>query len=214
MSYLLVGVLALGTVFDQSSGDVASLQAWLGPTITGSAESPSLGGDRFDEGACVGGDCTAAAAALLALPGHAPSPFVKPLHFTPQRSGRCEIVELRTVTRLSAVEAESFAGLGFWIDGIETFVPAAQLDEVGRTTLRDGSPAVVHRFLAAGMCFGLGGNTGSILQRRYDWKPYARFDVPGAQYRNWDVTPMNSHLGRASDGNFDSSFDREGELLH
>jgi hypothetical protein len=206
--------LALVAVLDQSSGDVATLQAWLGPTITGSAESPSLGGDRFDQSACVGDDCTAAAAALLALPGHAPSPFVNPLHFTPQRSGRCEIVELRTVTRLAALDAESFAGIGFWIDGIETFIPAAQLDEVGRTTLRDGSPAVVHRFLAAGMCFGLGGNTGSILMRRYDWKPYARFDDAGAQYRNWDQVSVNAHLGRGSDGSFVSSFDRQGELLH
>jgi hypothetical protein len=197
---------------------VTVLQAWFGTSVTSSVQPPAAGGDRFDQSLCSGEDCTAAAAALLRRDGAAqPSPFVNVFRYSPDSSGRCEVVELRTVTRDGALAAPTFAGLGFWFAGSFGFATPAQLDAVGHVTLSDGSPATVHRFLAQGMCFGLGGNSSAIASRHFEFKPYARYDVAGTatQYRNWDDVASDYRLGRAAypDSQFVASFDRQGELL-
>ncbi len=199
------------TVVDKTGADVAVLQAWLGDAITQADQPPSLGGLRFDPAGCTGTDCTAAAEALLG------APFVLPFVYPGPTSGRCEAIELRTVTRRPALEAPSFAGIGFFFGGSTGFVPRARLSAAGAVTLADGTPATVHRFLAPGMCFGQGGNSSSILSRRFTFKPYARFDAASAatEYRVWDDVREDYLLGRTRDTSygFVSRFDRSAELL-
>ncbi len=199
------------TVVDKSGADVAVLQAWLGDAITPEDQPPSLGGLRFDPALCSGTDCTAAAEALLG------APFVLPFVYLGPTSGRCEVIELRTVTRRPALDAPSFAGIGFFFAGATGFVPRERLSLAGAVTLADGTPAAVHRFLAPGMCFGQGGNSSSIISRRFTFKPYARFDATSAatQYRVWDDVREDYLLGRTRDDHygFVSRFDRSAELL-
>jgi hypothetical protein len=207
-------------VVDSVGRDVTLLQAWLGTRITGSDQPPALSGQRFEVAGCIGDDCTAVAEQVLRLPNtEQVSPMIAPFHYI-NSSGLCEMLELRTVTRQSALDAASFAGLGFFYSSGEPsigFVPRERLHAVGEVTLRDGAKAVVHRFLAPGMCFGRGGNTGSILARRHELKPYARFSVPetAEAYRVWDDAQSDYLLGRTRDGaGFVSGFDRQEELLH
>jgi hypothetical protein len=207
-------------VVDQAGADVTVLSAQIGASITSSQAGPGVGGLQFDTAACAGTDCTAPVLPLLALPGHAtPSPALDAFVYGPQ-SGRCETLEIRSLTRLSARTAPTFAGLGFYFANRTvytapptTLIPAARLDEISHVTLRDGSAGVVHRFVAPGMCFGQGGNSSGIYSRRYDFRPFARFDTPTAQFRVWDTVSSNYVLGRAADGGFVTSFDRSGALL-
>jgi hypothetical protein len=203
-------------VLDQPGSDVAVLEAWFGTRVTASTQPPSLGGSRFDLSKCNGEDCTDSVAALLTLEGaDRASPFVNVFRYPGLSSGICETIELRTVTRAGALVADTFAGIGFWWNGSFGFVSPDRLHEVGRVTLKDGSPGVVHRFLAQGMCFGQGGNSGSILSRRFEFKPYARFDVPATQYRIWDDVPQNYLLGRSPQPGyvFIDRIDRRSELI-
>lgn len=204
-------------IVDQVGGDVAVLQGWLGERLAASTESPSLGGTRFDPALCVGQDCTRAAQAVLRLPG-APevSPFISTFSYSAGNSGLCEVIELRTVTRQLALDAPSFVGLGFWFAGVFGLIPKNSLHSIGQVTLADGAPATVHRFLAQGSCFGLGGSNASMDYRHYEFKPFARFDAgsPSIQYRVWDLARDDYRLGRSADGHgVISGFDREYELL-
>ncbi len=140
------------------------------------------------------------------------------------QTGRCEIVEFRTVIRDAALNAASFTGIGFYLspghtqDGSTRFYVAKnRLHAVGHVTLVDGSPATVHRFIAQGMCFGLGGNGGSIYSRRYKFRPYARFASDGFEHQVWDDVAKDYLLGLPEQSTSGTprveSFDRQLELL-
>jgi hypothetical protein len=193
----------LPRVIDSTGRDVTVLQAWFGDRFSSS---------NFDPALCTGTDCTEAVRAISGRP-----PFLNRFVYSGPSAGLCELIELRTVTPDHASTAPTFAGIGFWFAGAFSFVPASELQAVGNVLLRDGSPAVVHRFVAQGMCFGQGGNTGSILERRFEFKPFARFDVAPTLtwYRVWDDVSNDYLLGRArsTSYSFVASFDRQGELL-
>jgi len=138
------------------------------------------------------------------------------------KTGLCEMVEYRTVTRDAALHAPTFKGLGFYLssgnsgDGnLIMFVDKARLHAVGKVLLTDGAPATVHRFISRGMCFGTGGNGGSIANRRYDFRPFARYEDGGNTYNVWDHVPTDFRLGRTTDAGytFVKTFDRQSELL-
>lgn len=198
---------------DTSGGDVALLQVWIGETAGLRYESGTALGDKvLSRDQCSGADCRAAAQSVY------DSLVVGPFDYDFERSGRCETVEIRTVLRESALRAPTFRGIGLHLSTTAgpVFVDKATLDgrpAAGRVTLADGTPGVVHRFVARGMCFGLGGNGGSIAMRHYELKPFAAFEADGAEHRVWEHRAENLRLGRRPDGTFVPSVDRQAELL-
>lgn len=136
-------------------------------------------------------------------------------------SGYCEIVEFRTVIRDAALNSPVFNGIGFYYSRSRydttsrgKFIDKDQLHAVGHVTLKDGSPATVHRFIAQGMCFGMGGNGDSIYHRRYVFRPFARFTGDhDTTYNNWDNVQNNYLLGLSDNNVTVKTFDRQNDLL-
>jgi hypothetical protein len=213
-----VCVPAPAPVLDHRGTDVTVTQAWLATPVTGSEQGPSLGGIRFDPALCDGNDCTVPVEEALRQPGAAQtSPLIAPLLYTRFVSGACEMIELRVVVRQGALDASTFAGLGFYYSFTPAqivSVPKSRLHAIASVTLKDGTPAVEHRLLAPGMCFGQGGNSGSIYRRRYELRPFARFATATTEHRVWDDVSQDYLLARARDGvGFVSGFDRRADVL-
>lgn len=202
-------------VANQPGQDVTVLQAWIGQTVGRRyANGYQLGDLALDLSRCSGEDCGGAAQSVLA------SELVGGFRYSADYSGQCETIEIRTVIRDSALDAPTFKGIGLYVSslGEPVLVDKSRLAgraDSGRVTLADGSPGHVHRFVVKGMCFGLGGNGGSLYRRSYDLKPFAQFDVPetDTSYRVWDSVDQNYFLGRKADGSWVPSFDRQNELL-
>lgn len=208
-----VGVQDLTTSRD--GNDVTVLVGRLGETIGRMYPDGQKLGDRaLDLSRCEDTDCTSAAQELL------DATLVGDFSYDAASSGACETIEFTTLTKRAAFDAPTFRGIGFYVSSQGmSFVSKETLlarGDSGEVTLKDGSRAIAHRFVAQGMCFGLGGNGGAIARRTYEWKPYARFDAGGDTYRIWDGVRRNYFLGRV-DGSlsagFVSSFDRTRELL-
>lgn len=227
-SFVLLGALAVGGCAvapveesatstaaleaDQLGQDVTVLQAWIGKTIGRRYDNGyQLGDIAIDPSRCSGRDCTGPVSSILE------SSLLGRFEYDFNSSGQCETIEIRTVTRTSVLDAPTFQGLGFYLSGNERLVlvskDALNFAAVGQVTLKDGSPAVVHRFVTKGLCFGLGGNGGSLYRRSYELKPFARFETNGDTYRVWDSVPTNYLLGRRDQGAWVQSFDRQNEVL-
>jgi hypothetical protein len=215
-------ITSAATTSDQRSGDVTVLQAWIGQTISqGYAGGYKPGDFTLDINRCHGGDCSGAVSSLV------DSYLIGSFEYEANRSGLCELVELRTVIRKSAFDAPSFTGIGFFLAGRAdpVFVSKANLEReagAGTVTLKDGQPGLVHRLVYQGTCFGLGGNGGSLYRRNYTFRPYAAYaGADGVTYRNWDEVPTDYLLGRATDrmgfvdsrGAWVQSFDRQADVL-
>jgi hypothetical protein len=140
-------------------------------------------------------------------------------------SGMCELFEFRTVSPRAVVDAASFKGIGFYASTsryndhyITPFIAKDSLHEVGSVTLKDGRPGAVHRFTMQGMCFGTGGNGGTIADRAVKFRPYAQFYAQDTDtvYSVWDDVATDYLLGRNRDliqYVFVRNFDRQSELL-
>jgi len=236
---------------NQQGSDITMLQAWIGQTVGVRGGVPGAG--DLDPELCpvirentsqtrtgimrttAEVDCREEVEKQLALNLEVISPLITPAaHFleydeqNPQRrtiSGKCEILEFRTITRDSALLAPTFHGIGFHLAGsLSSYEPYAfvskdRLHAVGHVTLKDGSPATVHRFIAQGFCFQLGGTGGALSNRQYKFRPFAEFkaDDNGSNfYRQWDNVEHDYQLGRSYDRYsyvFTRSFDRQSELL-
>jgi len=134
----------------------------------------------------------------------------------------CATVELRTVTPVSIVQGSTFEGLGVYLNGVETFVPKLELHEVGRATLKDGRPAIVHRFVGVDLCKVSGASKYSAQVTSFN--AYALY--AGGRYKRWELAERNHEIGYANGnttsngsgwGNrvkiIPSSFDRQDEIL-
>jgi hypothetical protein len=197
---------------DQRSTDIQALQAWIAPTVGRRFGAGASVGDRLlDLTKCNANDCSAAAQLLI------DSPLVGGFQYDSNRSGQCEVIEFRVVVREAALTQPSFAGLGAYLShGSEMVSLSAELArgraQAGRVTLRNGEAGQVLRFATQGTCFGLGGNTGSIMNRSYAFLPFVDFAAGADTYRVWERS-ANHVLGRTRDGAFVTSFDRQSDLL-
>jgi len=197
---------------DQRGGDVATLQAWIGPTVGRrfGANGPTLGDRVLDLAACAGTNCTVAAQSVLE------SPLLGQFTYDADRSGMCETIELRAVVAQSVLAQPSFAGVGFYVSSIGVAKASADIvrgqADAGAVVLRRGESARVIRFAAQGRCFGTGGNTGSLQTRSYAIHPFVEFEANGDTYRVWEAS-SDHLLGYARGGAFVRSFDRQIELL-
>ncbi len=234
--------------------DVTVLQAWFGESV-GTHDYVSLkvldvahcnvleqhtypGSATSHASTYVTADCAPQVEQLLALEGAGKaSPLLTAFEYQFNKdevtgqiystSGSCETLELRTVTRDSALASPVFNGIGFFFQsGDLTQGPAAgrfiardRLHAVGHVTLADGAPATVHRFLARGMCMGQGGNGDSIYHRNFTFRPFAQYRVAAANdssyYNIWDDVAADYRLGLSKYPStaWTKSFDRQDELL-
>jgi hypothetical protein len=132
----------------------------------------------------------------------------------------CSLVEIRTLTKEVAIQASTFKGLGFGGPEGLNFTPKEKLHQVGiGVSLRDGSRAVIHRFIAVSRCVQMGSPTFSP-KWRLEFKPYALYEVETdeqiKQYRAWEASAKNHLLGGGDESNNFyqiTSFDRQKELL-
>lgn len=132
----------------------------------------------------------------------------------------CATVEIRTVTPADVAASPAFGGIGFFFKNAETFVPKNQLQAVGKTTLKDGRAAIVHRFLGGDLCKTYGGSKYSAQITEFN--AYAKI----GNDKRWELSGRNHGIGFAN-GNTTSNgsgwgnstpiippgFDRQGELL-
>jgi hypothetical protein len=164
---------------------------------------------------------------------HAAGPIMTPVRFNISKDVNggamnvdpdfCNRVELRVVVREAAATQASFSGVGFWSSRGDRFTPKNELQEVGRTTLKNGEAAIVYRFAGLSTCISSAhDSTSGNVYQTFSFKPYAAYDVPAAdgdtkRYRVWENIRGNHTLGRSWPGSqpaVDSSgFDRQGELL-
>lgn len=237
---------------DKRGDDMTVLQAWIGESLgTG-----VFGSQKFlDVDHCtvsktyassnsgmpstlVEADCSTEAENVAKLAGaDRVSPLINTFHYNYERndltqdistrSGLCELVEIRTITRDAALASPVFNGIGFFFrsgDYADTadqgrFVAKDRLHAVGHVTLKDGSPATVHRFIAKGMCMGTGGNGDSIYHRNFNFRPFAQFKVnegsDSSYYNVWDNVATDYRLGHSKfpSSAWTKSFDRQNELL-
>lgn len=197
-----------------TSVDLSTLQAWLGPKVTRSFNgSAGASGDLvIDLGACAGSDCTAPAQGLLE------SPLLGTFRYDAQRSGKCEMLEVRMVIREAALNQPSFDGVGLYLSDAGVLHASADTvrrkADAGAVTLANGERGRVLRFAAQGFCFGVGGSTSSVQNRRYEIASFVQFSAGGNTYRNWEPS-ANHRLGRvpSPSGAFVSALDRQRELL-
>ena len=231
---------------DRPGDDITVLQAWFGETVFLQLNNVVLGGKTFKVSSCsekdrraytgsdgqtyyhVTTDCTSAAEDAMRLDGQSRSPLLnKSIHSyydVPSQSskqnitGRCEMTEFRTITPDAALASSDFRGIGFYYSGSNTdLIGKDRLHKVGSVTLKNGNSATVHRFIAQSMCFGNGGNGGSISDRQFKFRPFVQFNgSDGNIYNIWDNVGSDYLLGRnraVSQYVFVRDFDRQDELL-
>lgn len=179
-------------------------------------------------------DCVKAlgAAAPFDVTGKA-GPVLSPIRFTATRNTApggdsrvfldpdyCNMIEVRLVARSAAVAAPSFAGIGFYTSKGDSFAPKSELQEVGRTRLRNGDDATVFRWSGISTCISSAHNsTSGNIYQTFSFKPYAAFDAPQAngdtkRYRVWERIEGNHTLGRSWNDSINrTGFDRQDELL-
>jgi hypothetical protein len=213
---------ALGAVEEKDGNDITVLQAWFGESVVHTGWWNPRGYKLIDMSRCGSNDCTAEAERAMQLPGsEKPSPMIGEFRYSGDRSGVCEVIEVRTIVKDGALSAPSFQGVGFYVaaygpwNGSVKEIGKDRLHEVGKVKLKGGEPGTVLRFIMQGMCFGQGGNGGSIYSRNFQFKPFARFDADGKTHHVWDSVKDNYFLGRKDYPNRDwvQSFDRQNELL-
>lgn len=234
----------LAARIDMPSGakdDVQVLQAWISSlsseTITISPHADNYYGIHIDARTCTSVsdtelDCTDVLRRQALVNGEA-SPLMHRLivskrFLNPSSTLYCRKLEVRTVTKVSALESPVMTGIGFFADrnarqeslglqyndGHEIWIAKGDLHKVGETTLASGEPAVVHRFFDAPFCVSAGSASGEYLAKvRYALKPYVQYDVrDGADvkvYKQWENV-SGDHLLDYS-GRY--SFDRQEALL-
>lgn len=195
------------SIVDQNRSDVTVLKAEALTPIGGQ------GGLEPDLSQCVAldpddlVDCTAHFEELFGAPAMHQM-ILSRLH---EQEFFCRLLDVQTVSREGAV-ADS-EGIGFYYKGwkpFETepfrFVGAQDLEEVGSATLKDGSPAKLHRFIGLANCW-LGSATSSS-RGTYRFKPWMEFaGEDGMNYRNWDEADDYLIMTQIS------GFDRSAELL-
>lgn len=235
----------LNASIEKRGEDVTVLQAWLGQTVSLDFTGHFGGDYRIKPSDCVETsrrpyngnngqqyfyvttNCASAIENAMKMNGQR-SPLIGSAPHTyydyPNQgqsttSGMCEMVEFRTITPDASLDSPAFKGIGFYYSRSQSeLIKKDRLHKVGHVTLKNGAPATVHRFIAQGMCFGLGGNGGTIADRQYKFRPFAQFDgFDGNLYSVWDSVDKDYLLGRDRE-NFSSyvfvkEFDRQQELL-
>jgi hypothetical protein len=231
LSTLLSIASSYGANIDQRTNDITVLQIWTGSEIYSKSEE----GGSLDLSQCKGTqgnpylnlDCAAAVQALLKNSSDSATPALATAFGFPSQGGVCETWEIRTVTKLSAFNSPTFTGIGFSLErgsysgaNEGLFIPKAELDQVGVTvTLKDGEPAIVHRFVAQGACNANGDDGYSLEFSMIKFRPYARFNTATDQYTNWDSVASDYQVGAiynsSSISTFDhvNSFDRQNDVL-
>jgi outer membrane protein assembly factor BamB len=121
----------------------------------------------------------------------------------------CALLRVTTASKNSGLV--NSLGIGFWSAQAAAgnqaggdsgrFVSRDQLKEVGRTTLKNGAPAVLHEFVGVANCPVSGGGEFSRL-----FKPYMDFlSGDGRIFRNWDlasnyrISPTVTQFDRSAD---------------
>lgn len=132
----------------------------------------------------------------------------------------CNRVEVRIVARNASVEAPSFSGIGFHTSKGDSFTKKADLQSVGKTTLKNGDAATVYRFTGISTCISSAHNsTSGNMFQTFEFKPYAAFDEKQSgttirRYRVWERVGGNHSVGRSGPSAPQvTSFDRAGDLL-
>ncbi len=183
----------------------------------GDARVPALGGLPLERDLCTPTptegvvDCQKEVSELTGLP--LASSFL-----LGERSGKCELLEVSTIITSDAFSSENFRGIGLYLGG----TTGGKGQWISRDELQlqfdhrqNGLPYLEHVFLVQGMCFGQGGNSGSIWNRSFQVKPYAVFDSQESHllYFKWEDTLQNHEIspGRTESGQ--ANINRRPELL-
>lgn len=234
------GLENLGVVHEQSGTIVQTLQAWQGRDLVSAAVAPMFSGSigiDFRNCSPVAGtvensrfaaDCSEEAKQKLKLASEGQvSPLLGSVTYLLSESdgrlldatGACRTIEIRTIIAENFLTSPAFEGIGFSANGQKVFVPKNELHAVGSSRSRSGESVVVHRFIGMGRCRGQGGNSASLQNSRYEFKPYAVFsqDITlGTKEvrRVWeDVATNFSVIDTHQAGSPGASFDRQSELL-
>lgn len=220
----------LASTADQTSSDVQILQAWTDKTLT-LDHTKCVGPDPQDQQRTVK-DCSAHASQLTRAPwADRDSPAVNNWQlpvtkyqgqvYSPNNVGN--MVEIRVVAKRSAVDAPTFAGIGFFYRNTlasETrLISKNDLHIVSQqdvTLKATNEPGVVYRFVLS--MPGTQGNSGTgWSMESVSFKPFAKFDTPdGNSFQNWDPRSENYTVYRAANGGGRvqvNSIDRQDELL-
>jgi hypothetical protein len=99
----------------------------------------------------------------------------------------CSVIEVETAIKNSALNAVSFDGIGFFVNGRLTFIKKDSLHQISQVTLKEKStPATIHRFIDISLCWR--GSMSSSMNQDYELKPYASFfdAKTDTTYNNWE----------------------------